>query len=570
MNMSKLRSRKAVAGDHRIPWAVNLRTCGYTTEELERPLIAVANSWSEMVPGHMHLREFSQAVKDGIRMAGGTPFEFNTMALCDALAQGHEGMHYILPSRELIANAIEMTVQAYQFDAIVLIGSCDKIIPAQLMALARLDIPGLLLTGGPMIQGTYRGKKVTPTDVLETLVSLKKGEVTPKELKEIADAAFPCAGSCVGAWTANSMACVTEALGVSLTGAGTIPAVYSERKRLAKETGKVVMELLERNILPSDILTEEAFVNGIRMAMAIGGSTNVFIHLPAIAHELGISLPLELFDEISRKTPKLCALSPGGSYVIEDLYHAGGVPAVLHELGDLVNLNCMTVNLKTVGEIVEEVEYIDHEVIQNLISPASPDGGLVVLKGSLAPEGAVVRTATLPNGMRKFRGSAKVYEKEEDATQAIISGEVGPGDAVIIRYEGPKGGPGMREMLTATATLKSAGFSDKVALITDGRFSGATRGPCIGHVCPEAADGGPISLIRDGDIVSFDIENRSLDLEVSKDILAERRLESGVRPIKQVKGYLGIYREIVASASHGAILLPPSQIKANDNKITGV
>jgi dihydroxy-acid dehydratase len=566
MNTDTLRSRKAVAGDHRIPWAVNLRTCGYTTEELERPLIAVANSWSEMVPGHIHLREFSQAVKDGIRMAGGTPFEFNTMALCDALAQGHEGMHYILPSRELIASAIEMTVQSYQFDAIVLIGSCDKIIPAQLMALARLNIPGLLLTGGPMIQGTYRGKKVTPTDVLETLVSLKKGEVTPKELKEIADAAFPCAGSCVGAWTANSMACITEALGVSLTGSGTIPAVYSERKRLAKETGKAVMELLEKNILPSNILTKNAFINGIRMAMAIGGSTNVFLHLPAIAHELGISLPLELFDEISRETPKLCALSPGGSYVIEDLYHAGGVPAVLHELGNLINLDCMTVNRKTVKQIVDDVEYIDHEVVRSLTSPAAIDGGLVVLKGSLAPDGAVVRTATLPNGMRKFKGTAKVYEKEEDATQAIIAGEVGPGDAVIIRYEGPKGGPGMREMLTATATLKSAGFSDKVALITDGRFSGATRGPCIGHVCPEAADGGPISLIHDGDIVSFDIENRRIDIEVLPEVLAERIKNMAIRPTNNVKGYLAIYREIVASASHGAILLPPSQMKDINKK----
>ncbi len=556
-----LRSRKAVGGDHRIPWAVNLRACGYTGEELEKPLIAVANSWSEMVPGHMHLREISQAVKDGIRIAGGTPFEFNTIALCDALAQGHEGMHYILPSRELITNGIEVTVQSYQFDAIVLIGACDKIIPAQLMALARLDIPGIMITGGPMIQGTYKGKKVTPTDVLETLVDLKTGKVTSKELLEIADASFPCAGSCVGAWTANSMACITEAMGMSLPGSGTIPAVYSARRRLAKKTGMKIMELLENNITPRDIMTESAFRNGIKMAMAIGGSTNVFLHLPAIAAEAGIDIPLDLFDSISRTTPKLCTLSPGGNHVIEDLYHAGGVQAVLHELAGLIDTTCMTVTGKSIKENLTQVDYIDHEIIRPLEHPVTPEGGLLVLYGNLAPEGAVVRKATLPGNMIRFSGTAKVFNCEEHATAAIINGDIKPGNMVVIRYEGPKGGPGMREMLTASATLKSAGFGEKVALITDGRFSGATRGPCIGHVSPEAADDGPISLVHDGDVIEFDTEQRTLNLLVDESELDRRRALLVHPEPKITSGYLSIYREIVSSAGKGAVLMPPSKME---------
>ncbi|MBF9015135.1 MULTISPECIES: dihydroxy-acid dehydratase [unclassified Oceanispirochaeta] len=562
INIEGLRSRKAVGGTGRIPWAVNLRACGYTGEELERPLIAVANSWSEMVPGHMHLREISQAVKEGIRIAGGTPFEFNTIALCDALAQGHEGMHYILPSRELIANGIEMTVQAYQYDAIVLIGSCDKIIPAQLMALARLNIPAIMITGGPMIQGTYKGKKVTPTDVLETLVDLKNGVVSSKELQQIADASFTCAGSCVGAWTANSMACITEAMGMSLPGSGTIPAVYSERRRLAKKTGMKIMELLERDIKPRDIMTEGAFRNGIKMAMAIGGSTNVFLHLPAIAAEAGLHIPLELFDELSRITPKLCTLSPGGEHVIEDLYHAGGIQAVLHELESLIETDCMTVTGKSVKENIDMVEYIDHDVIRSVEKPASTEGGLLVLKGNLAPDGAVVRKATMPGNMVRFSGKAKVFNCEEHATAAIIDGVIEAGDVLIIRYEGPKGGPGMREMLTASATLKGAGFGEKVALITDGRFSGATRGPCIGHVSPEAADNGPIALIQDGDIIEFDTEKRSISILVDKKELDQRRVNL-VHPKSKINsGYLTIYREIVSSAGDGAILLPPSKLAA--------
>jgi len=558
MSNDNSRSRKAVGGDHRIPWAVNLKACGYTDEELKRPLIAVGNSWSEMVPGHMHLKELSQAVKDGIRMAGGTPFEFNTLALCDALAQGHEGMHYILPSRELITGSIEMNVQSNQFDGIVLIGSCDKIIPAQLMALARLNIPGIMLTGGPMIQGTYKGKKVTPTDVLETLVALKQGKVSASELSDIADASFPCAGSCVGIWTANSMACITEAMGMSLPGSGTIPAVYAERKRLAKQTGIKIMELLHRNIKPRDILTESAFLNGIKMAMALGASTNVFLHLPAIAAEAGFDLPLDIFDQLSKVTPKLCALSPGGSYVIEDLYHAGGVPAVMKSLGDLLDTDCMTVTGKALRETIDTVDYIDRAVIQTVDNPVSQEGGLAVLRGSLAPDGAVVRTATLPEGMDNFSGTAKVFNCEEEATAAVIRGDIVAGDILVIRYEGPKGGPGMREMLTATATLKGAGLGAKVALITDGRFSGATRGPCIGHLSPEAADGGPIALLQSGDKISFSITNRTIDHHLTDIELAERiKLLKHPEP-KINSGYLAIYREIVSSAGEGAVLSPPS------------
>jgi dihydroxy-acid dehydratase len=558
MSNDNSRSRKAVGGDHRIPWAVNLKACGYTDEELKRPLIAVGNSWSEMVPGHMHLKELSQAVKDGIRMAGGTPFEFNTLALCDALAQGHEGMHYILPSRELITGSIEMNVQSNQFDGIVLIGSCDKIIPAQLMALARLNIPGIMLTGGPMIQGTYKGKKVTPTDVLETLVALKQGKVSASELSDIADASFPCAGSCVGIWTANSMACITEAMGMSLPGSGTIPAVYAERKRLAKQTGIKIMELLHRNIKPRDILTESAFLNGIKMAMALGASTNVFLHLPAIAAEAGFDLPLDIFDQLSRVTPKLCALSPGGSYVIEDLYHAGGVPAVMKSLGDLLDTECMTVTGKTLKDTIDAADFIDKAVIQTVDNPVSQEGGLAVLRGSLAPEGAVVRTATLPEGMDNFSGTAKVFNCEEEATAAVIRGDIVAGDILVIRYEGPKGGPGMREMLTATATLKGAGLGAKVALITDGRFSGATRGPCIGHLSPEAADGGPIALLQSGDKISFSITNRTIDHHLTDIELAERiKILKHPEP-KINSGYLAIYREIVSSAGEGAVLSPPS------------
>jgi len=558
MSNDNSRSRKAVGGDHRIPWAVNLKACGYTDEELKRPLIAVGNSWSEMVPGHMHLKELSQAVKDGIRMAGGTPFEFNTLALCDALAQGHEGMHYILPSRELITGSIEMNVQSNQFDGIVLIGSCDKIIPAQLMALARLNIPGIMLTGGPMIQGTYKGKKVTPTDVLETLVALKQGKVSASELSNIADASFPCAGSCVGIWTANSMACITEAMGMSLPGSGTIPAVYAERKRLAKQTGIKIMELLHRNIKPRDILTESAFLNGIKMAMALGASTNVFLHLPAIAAEAGFDLPLDIFDQLSRVTPKLCALSPGGSYVIEDLYHAGGVPAVMKSLGDLLDTECMTVTGKTLKDTIDAADFIDRNVIQTVDNPVSQEGGLAVLRGSLAPDGAVVRTATLPEGMDNFSGTAKVFNCEEEATAAVIRGDIVAGDILVIRYEGPKGGPGMREMLTATATLKGAGLGAKVALITDGRFSGATRGPCIGHLSPEAADGGPIALLQSGDKISFSITKRTIDHHLTNIELAERiKLLKHPEP-KINSGYLAIYREIVSSAGEGAVLSPPS------------
>ena len=557
--IAALRSRKVISGAHRIPWTVNLKACGFTDEELDKPIIAVANSWSESVPGHIHLRAVAQAVKDGIREAGGTPMEFNTIALCDALAQGHGGMHYILPSRDLIASSIEMECQTYQFDGLVCIGACDKIVPGQLMAMARVNIPSIMVTGGPMIQGSYKGKKVTPTDVLETLVALKNGEVSEKELHDIAEAAFPCAGSCVGAWTANSMGCITEAMGLSLPDCGTTPAVYSKRIRLAKESGRKVMELVEKNIVVRDIMTPAAFRNGIKVAMAIGASTNVFLHLPSIAKEAGFHLSLDVFDQISRETPKLCELSPGGDYVIEDLFNAGGVQALMNEMKSILELDNITCTAKTLKENISNVEYVNNDVIHPLSNPVTKDGGLIVLKGNLAPNGAVVRVATLPKGLTKFRGKAKIYDREEDATKAILDKVIKPGDVIVIRYEGPKGGPGMREMLTATATLKGAGFGDKVVLITDGRFSGASRGPCIGHISPEAAEGGPIAYIKDGDIVSFDIEGRSLNVELTQDEMQQRKETIKIQ-IKDVHdSYLEIYREIVTSASEGAILLPPSK-----------
>lgn len=549
-----LRSRKVVAGAKRIPWAINLKACGYTDYELSRPLVAVANTWNEMVPGHIHLRELSQAVKDGIRMAGGTPFEFNTIALCDALAQGHKGMHYILPSREIIAASIELTVEAYQFDAVVMIGSCDKIIPAQLMAAARLNVPAILLTGGPMVQATYKGKKVTPTDVLESLVGLEKGTIQEQELKELAEASFPCAGSCLGVWTANSMACVTEAMGMSLPGSGTIPAVYSKRRWLAKETGMKIMELLEKDIRPSDILTRDAFINGIKVAMALGASTNVFLHLPAIAKELEIGLPLDLFDKISRITPRLCTINPGGPHVIPELDDAGGVLAVMSELKSMLNLDSLTVTGKTLQENLTGVEVVDREVIRTPHNPVSAEGGLAVLKGNLAPKGAVVRTASLNSDMMQFAGKARVFETEEEATQAIIDGSIQKGEVLVVRYEGPKGGPGMREMLTVSATLNGAGFGNTVALVTDGRFSGATRGPCIGHVAPEAAEGGPIAVVQDGDIIEIDIENRRLNVKLSDDELKQRLTKWDKPPMKINKGYLALYSEGVSSADEGAVV----------------
>lgn len=561
--IAKLRSRKVISGAHRIPWTVNLKACGFTDEELRKPIIAVANSWSESVPGHIHLRRIAEAVKDGIREAGGTPMEFNTIALCDALAQGHGGMHYILPSRDLITSSIEMETETYQFDGLVCIGACDKIVPGQLMAMARINLPSIMVTGGPMIQGSYKGKKVTPTDVLETLVSLKQGKVSEKELNDIAEAAFPCAGSCVGVWTANSMGCLTEALGLSLPGCGTIPAVYSKRVRLAKKSGMKIMELVEKNIRARDIMTPSAFRNAIKVAMAIGASTNVFLHLPAIAKEAGLHLGLDVFDDISRKNPKLCELSPGGPYVISDLNDAGGVQALMNEMKINLELNNISVTGKTLGENLKDWRlndgYINHDVIHSLKDPVTNDGGLVVLKGNLAPKGAVVRIATLPKGLKKFTGKAKIFNKEEDATQAIIEGNIKVGDVIVIRYEGPKGGPGMREMLTATATLKGAGFGPDVVLITDGRFSGASRGPCIGHISPEAAEGGPIAYLLEGDTVSFNIEDRSLSFEISEEEY-KNRVDTIELEIKDIKdSYLELYREVVTSANEGAILLPPSK-----------
>ncbi|QGP93118.1 Dihydroxy-acid dehydratase [Neomoorella glycerini] len=552
----ELRSRKVVSGPERLPWSANLKACGFTDLELSQPLVAVANSWNEICPGHIHLRSISQAVKDGIRLAGGTPMEFNTMAICDALAQGHEGMRYVLPSREVITAAIELTVQAYQFDALVLIGSCDKILPAQLMAAGRLNIPTLMITGGPMLQATHRGQKVAPTDVLESLMRLRRGEMEAAELKALAEASFPTAGSCLGVWTANSMACVAEALGMTLPGSGTIPAVYSRRLWLAKETGIKVMELLRRGIKPSDIMTREAFVNAIRVAMALGASTNVFLHLPAIAAELDLTIDLDLFDALSHTTPRLCTLNPGGPHVIPDLDEAGGVQAVMLELGDLINGEALTGTGRTVRENLAGKRVLNPEVIRPRARPVAPEGGLAVLKGSLAPRGAVVRTATIDLGSRHFCGRARVFESEEAATGAILSGRISPGDVMVVRYEGPRGGPGMREMLTASATLNGAGLGTQVALITDGRFSGASRGICIGHISPEAAEGGPIALVQEGDLIEIDLERRTLDICLSKEELNERRRAWQPPPPRITRGYLGLYARVASSADKGAAVNP--------------
>jgi len=552
--MKKLRSYAVTKGVERSPFRSFLRAVGLSDEELKRPLIAVVNSWDEIVPGHIHLRQLAEAVKAGVRMAGGTPLEFNTIAACDALAEGHEGMRYILPTRDVIADSIELMVEAHRFDAMVLLGSCDKIVPGMLMAAARLDIPAIVVTGGPMLPGTYCGKRITALHVSEAVGKFRRGEISEKELLEIEKRASPGPGSCPGMYTANTMGCITEALGMSLPYCATIHAVDARKIRIAKESGVQIMKLLEKDIVPSKIMTKEAFENAIHIGLALGGSTNMALHIPAIAYELGIEIDLDVFDELSRSTPHICNLWPSGPYMMIDLDEAGGLPAVMYRLRNLLHLECLTVSGKTIKEIISEAIIINEEVIRPLDNPVHKEGGLAVLKGSLAPKGAIVRTVTVPPSMMRFEGEAKVFDGEEEAVKAIYEGEVKKGDVVVIRYEGPKGGPGMREMIVSPEALRHTGLDAHVALVTDGRFSGATRGPTVGHVSPEAAEGGPIALIEDGDKVVIDIPNRRLDLKVPKELLEKRAKEWSPPKPKVTKGYLARYLKLVSSASEGAVL----------------
>ncbi len=526
---------------------------GCTRTEMDKPFIGVVNSYSEIVPGHIHLRSIAEAVKAGVREGGGVPFEVNTIAICDGIAMNHAGMKYSLPSRELIADSAELVAEAHGFDALVFIPNCDKIIPGMLMAAVRMNLPAIFISGGPMMAGYLDGEKIDLNSVFEAVGAVTGGKMKEEELLRLEEMACPGCGSCAGMFTANTMNCLTEALGIGLPGNGTIPAVDARRQGLARKAGQQVMKVLADDIRPRSIINSDAIYNAFIVDMALGGSSNSVLHLMAIAHEAGVDFDLKTLNEISQCTPYLCALRPIGSHHIEILDRAGGIPAVMSELKGLLKLNSKTVTGKTVGENIAKVKTLDSEVIRSVKNAHSPTGGLVLLFGNLAPEGAVVKKAAVAPEMMEHRGPARVFDSEEDATQAIMKGAIKSGDVLVIRYEGPRGGPGMREMLTPTSLITGIGMDKEVALITDGRFSGATRGASIGHVSPEAAARGPIAAVRDGDIISIDIPGYKLDVELTDKEIADRlgRLADFEPKIKT--GYLRYYTEKVSSASTGAV-----------------
>jgi dihydroxy-acid dehydratase len=551
-----MRSDLMKKGLERAPHRSLFKAMGYTDEEIAQPLIGVVNSANEIIPGHIHLDLITADVKSGIRMAGGTPVEFPVIGVCDGIAMGHTGMKYSLASRELIADSIEVMAMAHPFDALVMIPNCDKIIPGMLMAALRLNIPTIFISGGPMMAGTLEGKTVDLISVFEGVGKVKSRQMKEQYLKALEDCACPGCGSCSGMYTANSMNCVTEALGLGLPGNGTIPAVQAARRRLAKQAGKKIMELLKKDIRPRKIATLSAFKNAIAVDMALGCSTNTVLHIPAIAHEAGIKLDLDLFNEISKKTPNLCKLSPAGQHHLEDLDMAGGVQAVMKQISRLgvIDLKALTVTGKAVGVNLKEAEVLNREVIRPLNNPYTKEGGIAILRGNLAPDGAVVKQSAVAERMLVNEGRARVFDSEDDATAAILGGKIKPGDIVVIRYEGPKGGPGMREMLAPTSVIAGMGLDTTVALLTDGRFSGGTRGAAIGHISPEAAEGGPIGLIREGDIIAIDIPKKTISLKVSPDELKKRQAKFKPRPPAVKSGYLVRYARLVTSASTGAIL----------------
>jgi dihydroxy-acid dehydratase len=531
------------------------RALGLTEEELARPLIGVVSSHNEIVPGHMNLDKIVEAVKQGVSMAGGTPIVFPAIAVCDGIAMGHEGMKYSLVTRDLIADSTECMAIAHQFDALVMVPNCDKNVPGLLMAAARLNIPTVFVSGGPMLAGRVKGEKRSLSSMFEAVGSYAAGTMTREDVEEFECKVCPTCGSCSGMYTANSMNCLTEVLGMGLPGNGTIPAVYSERIRLAKQAGMAVMEMLKNNICPKDIMTKEAFSNALTMDMALGCSTNSMLHLPAIAHEAGVDLNVDIANEISARTPNLCHLAPAGPTYMEDLNEAGGIYAVMNEISKLglLNLDCMTVTGKTVGENIKGCVNKNPQVIRPVENPYSATGGIAVLRGNLAPDSCVVKRSAVVPEMLKHEGPARVFDCEEDAIDAIKGGKIVAGDVVLIRYEGPKGGPGMREMLNPTSAIAGMGLGASVALITDGRFSGASRGASIGHVCPEAAAGGPIGLVEEGDIISIDINANTINMKVSDEELARRR-KNWTPKTKEVAGYLKRYRRLVTSADKGAVL----------------
>ena len=549
-----MRSDVVKKGSTRTAHRTLFHAMGYSDEDLQKPLIGVVNAFNEIIPGHMHLREIAEAVKLGIAAAGGTPIEFPAIGICDGIAMGHDGMKYPLASRELICDSIEAVANGHAFDGLVMIPNCDKIVPGMLMAAGRINIPTVVVSGGPMLAGRHKGKDISVSTMFEAAGKVESGQMTPEEMHLMEHEACPGCGSCAGIFTANTMNCMTEVLGMGLPGNGTIPAAYfGARRMLAKKAGAVVMELVKKNICPRDIMTMESFENAIAVDMAIGGSTNTVLHLPAIAYEAGLDLPLQKFDEISRKAAYICKMSPGGTYHMQDLNEAGGISAVMKELTKLgiIHTEAKTVT-GTIGERIAQADIERPDVIHSVDNAYMNRGGIAILSGNLAPDGAVIKESAVEPDLLVYQGTAKCYDSEEEAIEAIIGGDIKEGNVVVIRYEGPKGGPGMREMLNPTAVITGMGL--KVALITDGRFSGASRGACIGHISPEAMEGGPIALIQDGDMISIDIPNRKLELLVSDEELAARKA-AWKQPEPKVKtGYLSRYARLVTSANTGAVL----------------
>jgi dihydroxy-acid dehydratase len=546
-------------GIDRAPHRSLFKAMGYTDKELRRPLIGIANSANEIIPGHIHLDKLVEAVKAGVYMAGGLPIEFGGIGVCDGIAMNHEGMKYSLASRELIADSVEVMAKAHAFDALVLVPNCDKIIPGMLMAAARLDLPAIIVSGGPMLAGRHPskpGQKIDLISVFEAVGAVHSGKMSEQELCLFEEEACPTCGSCAGMFTANSMNCLCEAIGMALPGNGTIPAVMAARLRLAKESGMQIMTLLEKKITARTIMTQKAFANALTVDMALGCSTNTVLHLSAIAKEAGMTLPLERINEISKKTPNLCSLSPGGKDHIEDLDRAGGIGAVTRELSraGLIHQDCITVTTKTVGQNTRKAFIRDPQVIRTIKDPYRPEGGLAILYGNLAPQGCVVKQSAVRQEMLQHQGPARVFDSEDDATKAIMAGRIRKGEVVVIRYEGPKGGPGMREMLTPTSAIVGMGLDSHVALITDGRFSGGTRGAAIGHVSPEAMEGGPIAAVKTGDIIKIDIRNKKIDVQLTKQEIKQRLSKWKAPKPKVTTGYLSRYAQRVSSADEGAIL----------------
>ncbi len=551
-----MRSDQMKKGIERAPHRSLFKAMGYTDEEIQRPLIGIANSFNEIIPGHIHLKQIVEAVKAGVRIGGGTPVEFGAIGVCDGIAMNHLGMRYSLASRELIADSVELMAMAHPFDAMVMVSSCDKISPGMMMAMLRLNIPAIIVTGGPMLTGNWRGKRVNLISVFEGIGSVKRGTMTEGELCEVESEACPTCGSCAGMFTANSMNCLSEAIGLSLPGNGTIPATSSKRMRLAKETGMQIMKLLENDIKPRDIATMDAFRNAIAVDMALGCSTNTALHIPAIAKEAGIEFDINLFNEISMKAPHLCSMIPGGNHSLDDLDTAGGIQSVMYQLNKigLINGEAITVTGRKVSENIQHAVARDADIIRSAATAYHKEGGIAILFGNLAPNGSVVKQSAVAPEMLKHKGPARVYESEDDAYKAILAWDIKKGDVVVIRYEGPKGGPGMPEMLSPTSAIVGMGLGKDVALITDGRFSGGTQGAAIGHISPEAAEGGTIALVQEGDMIEIDIPARKLNLDVSDEELQKRKADWSPKEQKINTGYLGRYARMVSSGAKGAVV----------------